>query len=88
MASYSGSPGATLDIPLAAWGWGIGDKTILSTFQQPGSERLSRLLRLVETGRIDPTIFMTRTYDFTDVHAALDDLAARPPGHVKPLILL
>ena len=88
LSSYSGPPGASLAIPLAAWGWGIGDKTILSTFQQPGSERLGRLLRLIETGRIDPTTFMTQSYGFTDISQALADLAAQIPGHVKPFIAL
>ncbi|MFD7956106.1 alcohol dehydrogenase catalytic domain-containing protein [Streptomyces ardesiacus] len=86
LSSYSGPDNASLWIPLAQWGWGIGDKTILSTFQRSGSERLGRLLRLVETGRLDPTPLVTRRYTFDDSERALADLAAREPGHIKPLI--
>ena len=86
LSSYSGPPDATLDIPLADWGWGIGDKTILSTFQRCGGERMTRLLRLVEHGHLDPTPLLTRTYAFEDLPRALGDLKARIPGHVKPLL--
>ncbi|MFG2960949.1 alcohol dehydrogenase catalytic domain-containing protein [Streptomyces sp. NPDC048291] len=40
LSSYAGPDDASLAIPLAQWGWGIGDETILSTFQRSGSERL------------------------------------------------
>ncbi|MEU9456091.1 alcohol dehydrogenase catalytic domain-containing protein [Streptomyces sp. NPDC048277] len=86
LSSYSGPDNASLPIPLAQWGWGIGDKTILSTFQRSGSERLGRLLRLIETGRLDPAPLLTRTYVFDDSERALADLATREPGHIKPLI--
>nr|WP_246416231.1 alcohol dehydrogenase catalytic domain-containing protein [Nocardioides luti] len=86
LSAYDGPADAALEIPLAHWGWGIGDKTILSTFQRCGSERMGRLLRLVETGRIDPTPLLTRTYGFGDLPRALADLKARPTGHIKPLI--
>ncbi|MEU2286813.1 alcohol dehydrogenase catalytic domain-containing protein [Streptomyces sp. NPDC013178] len=86
LSSYSGPDDATLPIPLAQWGWGIADKTILSTFQRCGSERMGRLLRLVETGRLDPTVLLTRRYRFDDVERAFTDAAARTPGHIKPLI--
>jgi len=86
LSSYSGPDDASLAIPLAQWGWGIGDKTILSTFQRSGSERLGRLLRLIENGRIDPTPLLTQRYAFDDVERALDHITAREPGHIKPLI--
>jgi threonine dehydrogenase-like Zn-dependent dehydrogenase len=86
LSSYVGPPEASLNIPLAQWGWGIGDKTIISTFQRCGSERIGRLLRLVESGRIDATPLLTRTYTFQDAAQALEDLTGRIPGHVKPLI--
>jgi threonine dehydrogenase-like Zn-dependent dehydrogenase len=87
VAVLSSSSGpAAIGLPLAHWGWGIGDKTILSTFQRCGSERLGRLLRLIQNGRLDPAPLFTRRYGFDDVDAAFADLAARVPGHVKPLI--
>jgi threonine dehydrogenase-like Zn-dependent dehydrogenase len=86
LSSYSGPDDSALSLPLAHWGWGIGDKTILSTFQRCGGERLSRLLRLVETSRLDPSPLLTQAYPFEDVEQALADVAERRPGHVKPLI--
>jgi threonine dehydrogenase-like Zn-dependent dehydrogenase len=86
LSSYAGAADATLAVPLAQWGWGIGDKTILGTFQRSGSERIGRLLRLIETGRIDPTPLLTRCYVFDDADRAMADVAEREPGHIKPLI--
>ncbi|MER8001026.1 alcohol dehydrogenase catalytic domain-containing protein [Streptomyces sp. NPDC095613] len=86
LSSYSGPDDAALAIPLAQWGWGIGDKTILSTFQRSGSERMARLLRLVETGRLDPAPLLTHQYAFDDSERALAALTTREPGLVKPLI--
>lgn len=86
LSSYAGPHDAVLHIPLAHWGWGIGDKTILSTFAPTGNERLSRLLRTVQTGRIDPTPMLTHHYAFDDVLHAFTDLRDRLSGLVKPLI--
>jgi len=86
LSSYIGPADAVLSLPLAQWGWGIGDKTILSPFQRSGSERLGRLLRLIETGRIDPMPLLTRRYVFDNVDRAMADVAVREPGHIKPLI--
>jgi threonine dehydrogenase-like Zn-dependent dehydrogenase len=84
LSSYSGDADAQLSIPLAEWGWGIGDKTILSTFQRSGSERVARLLRLVGSGRVDPTMLLTDTYEFGQADQALADLAERKHGLIKP----
>jgi threonine dehydrogenase-like Zn-dependent dehydrogenase len=86
LSSYSGPSDAVLPIPLASWGWGISDKTIMSTFQRCGSERLGRLLRLIEAGRIDPSFLVTRDYAFHETERAMAELAARPAGHIKPVI--
>ena len=86
LSSYAGPPEAVLPVPLAHWGRGIGDKTILSTFQRPGADRMRRLLRLVETGRLDPTPLITHRYGFSDVERGFEDVAARRAGYIKPLI--
>lgn len=86
LSSYSGPADAVLPIPLAHWGWGVGDKTILSTFAPAGNVRLERLLRLIETGRIDPSPLVTHRYSIDEAPTALDDLAARRRGLIKPLV--
>jgi threonine dehydrogenase-like Zn-dependent dehydrogenase len=80
--------GEGLAIPLADWGWGIGDKTIRGSYCRLGGERLSRLLALIEHRRFDPTPMLTHHYSFNDVQKAFDDMAARPTGLVKPLITI
>lgn len=86
LSSYTGPRDASLPIPLEHWGWGIGDKTILGTFQRSGSERLGRLLRLIETRRLDPRPLLTHSYSLGEAPRALAALAKREPGLVKPLI--
>jgi threonine dehydrogenase-like Zn-dependent dehydrogenase len=88
LSSFSGPAEAALPIPLTHWGWGVGDKTILSTFARTGNERLTRLLRLIETGRINPAPLVTHHYAFDEAASALSDLAARRRGFIKPLITL
>jgi len=87
LSSYSGTPGAALEIPLEQWGWGIGDKRILSTFAWTGAERLERLLRLISMGRIDPRPLVTHRYDFDDILLAFSDLGRRNSDMIKPVIL-
>lgn len=52
---YHGENPAPLQIPLEPFGMGMSDKTIRTGLCPGGSERLGRLLRLIQTGRIDPT---------------------------------
>ena len=86
LSSFSGPADAVLPIPLAQWGWGVGDKTIVSTFAPTGNVRLGRLLSLIESGRIDPAPLVTHRYSFDEAPAALNDLAVRRRGLIKPLI--
>jgi len=86
LSSYAGDSSAQLTIPLEDWGNGIGDKTILSTFQQSGRERMQRLLQLVRFGRLDPSPLITERYSFEETDQALADLFHRKPGLVKPII--
>lgn len=86
LSSYGGPPDAVLPIPLAHWGWGIGDKTVLSTFAPTGNERLGRLLRLLAAGRIATAPLLTHRYSFGEAEQAFTDVATRAPGLIKPLI--
>ncbi|MFC5337108.1 alcohol dehydrogenase catalytic domain-containing protein [Leucobacter denitrificans] len=86
LSSYDGAAESSLSLPIEQWGWGLGDKTILSTFQLCGSERISRLLRLLESEPFDPNVFFTHTYSFDEVGRALTELGDSSVGVLKPLI--
>jgi isopropanol dehydrogenase (NADP+) len=86
VGTYTTANDKSLSIPLSDWGWGVGDKSIRTSYQRSGSERTDRLLRLIETHRIDSTPMFTHEYDFTNVLQALDDVRDGMPGLVKPFI--
>lgn len=84
--SLSESDDGVLGIPLEHWGWGLGDKTIISTFQRCGKERLSRLYRLLQNKRIDASLFFTDSYHFNDIERAIADLADPKKSVLKQFI--
>ncbi len=65
---------------------GMSDKKIRTALCPGGSERLGRLLRLLETGRIDPTPMTTHQFGFDDIETAFDMMTRKSDGIVKPLI--
>jgi threonine dehydrogenase-like Zn-dependent dehydrogenase len=48
---------------------------------------MQRLLRLLETGRVDPTPMTTHTFKFQDIEKAFQMMAAKQDGIIKPLIV-
>lgn len=81
-----GEAGDTLTIAVADLGLGAGDKKITSTLCRGGKEWLSRLLRLMENGRVDPTVMTTHRFSFADVEQAFRLMENKQDGVVKPLI--
>ncbi len=79
--------GDTVNIPRIAWGVGMSDKTIRTALCPGGKERMSRLLRLIETGRVDPTPMTSHTFDFKDIEKAFHMMESKEDGVIKPLIL-
>ncbi len=79
--------GDYLQIPRIAWGVGMGDKTIRTGLCPGGKERMQRLLRLLERGRIDPTPLTTHTFKFTELERAFHMMSAKEDGIIKPLIV-
>jgi threonine dehydrogenase-like Zn-dependent dehydrogenase len=74
-------------IPRLDWGVGMGDKTIRTGLCPGGSERMKRLFRLLETGRVDPTPMTTHRFAFDDIERAFQLMATKEAGIIKPLIL-
>jgi threonine dehydrogenase-like Zn-dependent dehydrogenase len=79
--------GEYLQIPRVEWGVGMGDKTIRTGLCPGGAERMKRLMRLIETGRVDPTPLTTHRFDFDDVEKAFRLMESKDDGILKPLIL-
>jgi isopropanol dehydrogenase (NADP+) len=79
--------GDFLRIPRLAWGVGMGDKTIRTGLCPGGKERMGRLLRLLETGRVDPTPLTTHQFKFKDLEKAFHMMETKEDGIIKPLIL-
>jgi threonine dehydrogenase-like Zn-dependent dehydrogenase len=86
VAGYFGG-GEFVQIPRLDWGVGMGQKVIRTGLCPGGRERMTRLLRLLETGRVDPTPLTTHRFEFAKVDKALALMASKEDGIIKPLIL-
>ena len=82
---YHGA-GEYVKIPRLAWGVGMSDKTIRTGLCPGGRVRMQRLLRLLETGRVDPTPMTTHTFPFDDIERAFHMMETKEDGIIKPLI--
>lgn len=83
---YHGEAGNTLSLPLPEFGLGMGDKKIRTALCPGGRERMSRLLRLLETGKVDPTPLTTHKFPFVQVERAFHMMETKEDNIVKPLI--
>ncbi|MFO7562016.1 MAG: hypothetical protein R6X02_05190, partial [Enhygromyxa sp.] len=73
-------------IPRMEWGVGMSDQTIRTALCPGGKERMARLLRLLETGRVDPTSMTTHTFEFEELGTAFELMKSKAEGIIKPLI--
>lgn len=74
-------------IPRMDWGVGMSDKTIRTGLCPGGKERMKRLLRLIETGRVDPTPMTTHTFKFNEIEKAFHMMETKEDGIIKPIIV-
>jgi threonine dehydrogenase-like Zn-dependent dehydrogenase len=74
-------------IPRLDWGVGMSDKTIKTGLCPGGKERMRRLLRLIETGRVDPTPMTTHTFKFDEIEKAYHMMETKEDGIIKPIIV-
>lgn len=79
--------GEYVKIPRAEWGVGMSDQTIRTALCPGGKERMGRLMRLIERGRVDPTLMTTHTFPFDQVEEAFRMMETKEDGIIKPLIL-
>ncbi len=78
--------GDYVQIPRMDWGVGMSDKTIRTALCPGGRERMERLMRLIETGRVDPTPMTTHTFGFDDIEKAFQIMEDKSDGVIKPLV--
>ena len=78
--------GDVVPVPRMEWGVGMADKTIRTGLCPGGRERMLRLLRLLERGRIDPTMMTTHRFPFSEIESAFRMMAGKTDGVIKPLI--
>jgi threonine dehydrogenase-like Zn-dependent dehydrogenase len=78
--------GDYVEIPREAWGVGMSDKTIRTALCPGGKVRMARLLRLLQSGRVDPTPLTTHTFDFDEIEKAFSMMQNKADGIIKPLI--
>ena len=79
---YSGK----LQVPYDAFAAGLGDYTIVTTLCPGGKERMERLMRMVETGRFDPTPLITHRFTLDEIAEAYDFFSNRRDGVLKVAI--
>jgi threonine dehydrogenase-like Zn-dependent dehydrogenase len=78
--------GEYIKIPRVEWGVGMSDKTIRTGLCPGGKVRMKRLMRLLATGRVDPTPLTTHEFDFEEIGTAFEMMASKKDGILKPLI--
>jgi len=78
--------GEAVPIPRDEWGVGMAEKEIVTALCPGGRLRLRRLLRLLETDRVDPTRLTTHEFAFENVDEAFELMESKADGVVKPLV--
>ncbi|WP_027122111.1 zinc-binding dehydrogenase [[Mycoplasma] imitans] len=72
-----------LVIPMQYFAAGLGDHTIKTSLCPGGSERMRRLMKLIEEKRIDVTKLVTHKYKFDDILKAYELFEKREDGVLK-----
>ena len=78
--------GEFVHLPREAWGVGMAEKTIRTGLCPGGRLRMERLLRLIETKRVDPTPMTTHTFAFDQLDKGFEVMDKKLDGVLKPLI--
>ena len=79
---YSGK----LEMPYEAFAAGLGDHRVVTTLCPGGKERMERLMRMVESGRFDPTPLITHRFALDEIAEAYDVFSNRRDGVLKVAI--
>jgi threonine dehydrogenase-like Zn-dependent dehydrogenase len=79
---YSGK----LTLPLEPLAAGLGDHTLVTTLCPGGKERMSRLLHVVESGRVDLRPLVTHRFTLGEIEEAYDLFSHQRDGVLKVAI--
>jgi threonine dehydrogenase-like Zn-dependent dehydrogenase len=79
--------GEFVHIPRIEWGVGMADKTIATGLCPGGRLRMERLLRVLETKRVDPTHMTTHTFRFDEMERAFEVSDKKLEDAVKVLVV-
>ena len=79
---YSGK----LQIPYDAFAAGLGDHRVVTTLCPGGKERMGRLIRMVQSGRFDPTPLITHRFSLDEIGEAYQIFSNRLDGVLKVAI--
>ena len=85
-AGYHGK-GDFVGIPRLDWGVGMAEKTIRTGLCPGGRLRMERLLRILQSGQVDPTRMTTHTFAFDELERAFHVMDKKLDGVIKPLIV-
>lgn len=83
---YHGESGPTLVMPLDAFGLGMAGKKIATDLCPGGRLRMQRLMRLLATGKVDPTPMTTHRMGIGQAEEAFELMRTKDDGVIKPLI--
>jgi isopropanol dehydrogenase (NADP+) len=80
--------GEFVHIPRVEWGVGMADKTIATGLCPGGRLRMDQLLRVLESGRLDPTLMTTHRFRFDQMDQAFEVADKKLDDVIKPLITI
>jgi len=75
-----------LTIDLLGYGYGIGDIDIVSALCPGGKDRMRRLMRLIESKRIEAKPIVSHHYRMDEIETAYDVFAHKKDGCLKVAI--
>ncbi|MBI5060438.1 NAD(P)-dependent alcohol dehydrogenase [candidate division KSB1 bacterium] len=78
--------GDYINIPRLDWGLGMAEKTIRTLLCPAGSERMARLMSLIQAGRVDPTKLSSHHFKFADAEKGLRLMTTKEDNVIKPVI--
>ena len=86
--NYLGS-GEYMKVPRVEWGCGMGHKNIVGGLMPGGRLRMEKLVTLLETGRLDPSLLLTHHFQgFDAIEPALMLMKDKPRDLIKPVVVL